>query len=176
MDYDRRLLMIKKVTGVFVPVLIAAAIIGIWFMKHNEKKAPSETADDFALEAAQVNLAQWKSYGLPMMIVFGSDSCTDCVEMAPLLKALHSAYQGKALIKYLNTGENPVAGKGFPLRELPAAFFYGKDGKPFVPRDPEAMQMTLYSEKKTGTHVYTAHYGGMAEEQIKDVLKEMGVK
>lgn len=58
----------------------------------NENKAPSSkdfssgVASKFDLEATNnFNLDELKSYGLPMIIDFGSDSCIPCKEMAPTL-------------------------------------------------------------------------------------------
>jgi thioredoxin 1 len=121
------------------------------------------------------NLDQLKTYGLPMIIDFGSDSCIPCKEMAPTLKALNEELKGKAIVKFVDVWKNEAAAGNLPLKVIPTQFFFDKTGKPYVPKDNES-GFTMYSDKTTGEHIFTVHEGGMEKEAILKVLKEMGLK
>ena len=166
----------KSVLKIIIPILIIAVILGIFILKSNQKKSMAENTGEFALEATAIDLEQLKSYGLPIVIDFGADSCVPCKEMAPVLQKLNKEMQGKAIIKFVDVWKNENAAADFPVDLIPTQFYFDKDGNPFVPRDAEAMQMELYSTKDTNKHVYTAHQGGMTEAQLRAVLKEMGVE
>lgn len=112
---------------------------------------------------------------MPLIIDFGADSCLPCKEMAPVLKELNESLQGKAIIKFVDVWKYQDLAEGFPLRVIPTQFFFDKDGKPFLPSDPENMQMTIYKTKDNDTHVFTVHEGGMTKSQLLAVLEELGV-
>lgn len=138
---------------------------------------PQETANtDFLLAATKIDLDKLKSYSLPIIIDFGADSCIPCKEMAPVLKKLNQEWQGKVIIKFVDVWKYPDAAADFPLQVIPTQFFFDAQGKPFVPSDPEGMQMIMYSLKDTQEHVYTTHQGGLTEEQFRAIFKEMGIK
>jgi len=175
---DRKNLMIK--TG--VPVLIIIAIFAMWFLKNNQNNgnvALAETQEDnldFALHVTEeLDLEQLKSYGLPIIIDFGADSCIPCKEMAPVLVQLNAEFQGQAIIKFVDVWKYQELSAGYPLRVIPTQIFFDKDGNPYVPADPEGNGMLLYSSKENGEHVFTAHEGGMTEEMLLNALAEMGV-
>jgi len=166
----------RSVHKIIVPILIIVVILGVFILKSNQEKPMAANTGEFALEATAIDLEQLKSYGLPIVIDFGADSCIPCKEMAPVLKKLNQEMQGKAVVKFVDVWKNKYAADDFPVQVIPTQFFFDKDGKPFAPRDAEAMQMMLYSAKDTNKHVYTAHQGGLTEEQLRAVLKEMGVE
>ena len=131
---------------------------------------------DFVLAASEINLDKLKLYKLPIIIDFGADSCIPCKEMAPVLKKLNEEWQGKVIVKFVDVWKYPDASADFPVQVIPTQFFFDGQGNPYVPSDPEGMQMIMYSLKDTQEHVYTAHQGGLTEEQIRAVFKEMGIK
>lgn len=170
----------KNIIKIIIPLIIVAVVVGIWIAKNNEKSAeevlPVTDNADFALNATELDLEQLKSYGIPIMIDFGADSCVPCKEMAPVLKELNADYQGKVIVKFVDVWKDQSLAEGFPVEVIPTQFFFDKDGNPYVPSDPEAMQMMMYSLRDTNEHVYTAHQGGMTKEQILAVFKELGVE
>lgn len=131
---------------------------------------------DFLLAATKVDLEKLKSYGLPIIIDFGADSCIPCKEMAPVLKKLNAEWQGKVIIKFVDVWKYPDAAAEFPVQLIPTQFFFDAKGNPYAPSDPESMQMIMYSLKDTQEHVYTAHQGGLTEEQFRAIFEEMGIK
>lgn len=163
---------------IIIPVLIVAVIIGIWVIKNTDK-SPATTNDnpDFALHVTEkIDLEQLKSYGLPIMIDFGADSCIPCKEMAPVLVKLNEELQGKAIIRFVDVWKYQELAEGYPISVIPTQVFFNKDGKPYTPSDPQASQMNMYSLKNTNEHVFTTHEGGMTEEMILAALREMGLE
>ncbi|AFV01188.1 MULTISPECIES: thioredoxin family protein [unclassified Dehalobacter] len=177
----------KHALKIIIPILIILAIGAIWFIKNDEQKPMADnivgsdisTAEsaDFALHVTEkLDLEKLKSYGLPIMIDFGADSCIPCKEMAPVLAKLNEELQGKAIIKFVDVWKYQELAEGYPISVIPTQVFFDKDGKPYTPSDPKASQMKMYSLKDTNEHVFTTHEGGMTEETIRAALKEMGLK
>ena len=177
----------KQALKIILPLLIVVAIGAIWFAKNAGKPLISESNagiaatslknPEFALHVThELDLAKLKSFGLPIIIDFGADSCAPCKEMAPVLEKLNEKLQGKAIIKFVDVWKYQQLAEGYPLRVIPTQVFFDKDGKPYVPSDSQAVQMNLYSLKNTNEHVFTTHEGGMTEAMILAVLKEMGMK
>lgn len=164
---------------IIIPVLIVCVVIGIWAVKNNKKDTGAIVGDnsDFALHVTEkIDLEKLKSYGLPIVIDFGADSCIPCKEMAPVLKELNAELQGKAIVRFVDVWKYPKLADDYPVNLIPTQIFIDASGKPYKPKDPEAMQMAQYSSKDTGEHVFTAHEGGLTKEQLLSALKEMGLK
>lgn len=168
-----------KRARIVIPILIVIVIIGIWIFKNTARQVPAGDADnpDFALHVTeQIDLDRLKSYGLPILIDFGSDSCAPCREMAPVLVKLNTELRGKAIIKYVDVVKYRDVAQEYPVYLIPTQIFFDSRGYPFDPFDPQKMRMIMYSLKTTGEHVLTAHEGGMTEDMILEVLREMGMK
>jgi len=169
----------SMVVKIIIPVLLICIVFGIWAVKNSKKDTNSAGSDnpDFALHVTEkIELEKLKSYGLPIIIDFGADSCIPCKEMAPVLKELNEKLQGKAIIKFVDVWKYQALAEGYPISVIPTQIIIDANGKPYNPKDPEAMKMILYALRDTNEHVLTAHEGGLTKEQMLDVLKEMGVK
>ena len=151
---------------------------------RNANNAPAEKPKialvnnkDFGLHVTEeIDIEKLKSYGLPIVIDFGADSCIPCKEMAPVLRDLNTELKGKAIIKFIDVWKYRDLGEGYPISVIPTQVFIDSNGKPYKPNDPQTMQMSLYSSRASGEHVFTAHHGGMTKEQLLRALKEMGLK
>lgn len=175
--------MIKKYAlKIIIPILIILAIGAIWLIKNADKesaagdKPGSDSAAYALIVTEEIDLEELKSYGLPIMIDFGSDSCIPCKEMAPILEKLNKKLQGKAIIKFVDVWKYPELAQNYPISVIPTQMFFNKDGKPYTPSDPQALKINMYSLKDTNEHVFTTHEGGMTEETILAALKEMGLE
>ncbi len=179
MEDKKRIKMNKGLSiKIIIPLLIVAVIVAIWFVKNNDK-LPEITSDnpDFALHVTEeIDLKKLKSYGLPIMIDFGANSCIPCKEMAPVLEKLNKELQGKAIIKFVDVWKYPELAQNYPISVIPTQVFFDKEGNPYTPSDPQVFQMNMYSLRDTNEHVFTTHEGGMIEEMILAVLKEMGLE
>ena len=143
--------------------------------------APAAASDssiviDNTLSVTEVDIDTWKSYGMPIIIDFGADSCIPCKQMAPVLKKMNEEWNGKVLVKFVDVWKHGEAAENFPLSVIPTQFIFDADGKPYVPSKTIGIEFTQYQLKETGEHVYTAHQGGLTEEQIRAIMKELGVE
>jgi thioredoxin 1 len=180
---------------IIIPILLVSAVIGIWAVKNNrntpdsaiiekpgtfvsDKSNLTSTANpDFALHVTEkIDIEKLKSYGLPILIDFGADSCIPCKEMAPVLKELNAELQGKAIVKFVDVWKYQDFAEGYPVSVIPTQILIDSNGNPYKPKNPESQQMKQYTSKATGELVFTAHEGGMTKEQILNALKEMGLK
>lgn len=182
----------KKWIRIVAPALIVLVVAGIWLVKNvaTVERNPlasqidaggeAQMADDpnFELEAEWIDLDALKAYNLPIVIDFGSDSCIPCQQMAPVLKTMNAQTRGKAIVKFVDVWKHVTASKGFPVQVIPTQVFINADGTPYVPSDSmkdSGIEFTLYSSKSTNEHVFTTHQGGLTEEDMRRILKDMGV-
>ena len=170
---------------VAIPVLISIVVVGIYIYKKAEESKTNSSAqteqkseESNPLEISSVDLVKIKSYGVPFVIDFGSDSCIPCKQMAPVLKTLHDEFQGKAIVHFVDVWKNQSAATDFPVSVIPTQVFYNADGTPFVPSKElsKEIEFTQYSSKANNEHVFTVHQGGVTEEQMRKIFAEMGVK
>ncbi|MCM1007057.1 MAG: thioredoxin family protein [Ruminococcus flavefaciens] len=177
---------------IIVPVLMIGAITGMWIVKsHNDKKAtiteseiaadlPDDLKDaDFSLnEITAVDYEALFEYGIPIIVDYGSDSCIPCKQMAPVLETLNEEMTGKAFIKFVDVWKYSDAANDVPVQVIPTQILFNADGTPFLPSDELAseIEFSMYSDRETNEHVFTTHQGGITEEQMRKILKEMGVE
>ncbi len=183
MDHEKRIATINKVTRAFVPILILVAMMAIWYMKGSDAgQTPSASpsavpaAGLFELDDTAARLDVWKAAELPVILVFGAESSADSQKQHAALEALQAEVGEKAVLKYVDVGARPDAAKGYTVMVMPTLFFYDKDGKPYAPADPEALDMILYYKDDTETHQNTAHEGFLGKDALRTVLAELGME
>ena len=182
---NRKSLIVK----ILVPVLIIAIIGGMWFIKHplsdpeliivTDPTAESLEGADFSLNATElIDYEALSEYGLPIIVDYGADSCIPCKQMAPVLQTLNADMQDKAFIKFVDVWQYYEAAANVSVQVIPTQIFVNADGTPFVPSEELASQIefTMYSDKESGAHIFTTHQGGLTEEQMRQILAEMGVE
>jgi thioredoxin 1 len=169
----------NRIVRIIIPIICICIVFGIWVVKNtvNVSNLRDIENSDFALHVVEkIDLEKLKSYGLPIVIDFGADSCIPCKEMAPVLKELNEELQGKAIIKFVDVWKYQDLAEGYPISLIPTQILIDANGKPYNPKDPEAMQMKPFFLKDTNEHIFTTHEGGMSKEQLLNALKEMGMK
>ena len=84
---------------------------------------------------------------------------------------------GKAVIKFVDVWEYADAANNVPIQVIPTQVIFNADGTLFVPSDKLAaeIEFIMYSSRETDEHVFTVHQGGITEEDMRKILKEMGV-
>ena len=141
--------------------------------------APAVANDpNFALHTEKIDLEVLSAYKLPMILDFGSDDCIPCKEMAPVLKKMNAQMQGKAIIRFVDVWKYTNGADGFPVQVIPTQVLINADSKPYVPSEAmetSGIRFTMYSMKDTNEHMFTVHQGGLTEEQMRLILKDMGV-
>lgn len=180
---------------IIVPIVIVAMVGGLWVYKNSSQKAdeaPSTTQSDatentsqdltsvegyFPLDVTEeIDLEELKSYGLPIIIDFGADSCVPCKEMAPVLKKLNAELAGKAIIRFVDVWKYQELAADYPVQVIPTQILIDTDGNAYVPSENVSVEYIQYTYKDTGEVAFTAHQGGLTEEQMLEALKEMGLK
>ena len=188
---EKKSLLIK----ILIPVLIIAVLVGMWLVKNRqdpseesattqssqtETDLPEELKDaNFELrETEAIDFEGMASYGISMIVDYGADTCIPCKEMAPVLQKANEEYRGKAFIKFINVWDYPDAANNVPIQVIPTQVLVNADGTPFVPSEELASQIEflMYSHRETGEHVFTVHQGGLTEEQMRMILKELEVE
>lgn len=185
----------KLILKIIVPLMIVAVVVGMWVIKNSSEKEnivdnqnrdeqvqdiPEELQSaDFSLNATeQIDFASLSEYGLPIIADYGSDSCIPCKEMAPVLEAMNEEFAGKAFIKFTDVWKYQDAAGNVPVQVIPTQVLFNAEGTSFVPSDElqQEIEFVMYSDRKSGEHVFTVHQGGLTEEQFRKILKEMGVE
>ena len=174
----------KKLVKISVPVLIVLLVAGVWFIKNRETVADkpagiqAEANDpNFTLHTEKIDLEVLSAYQLPMILDFGSDDCIPCKEMAPVLETLNSEMQGKAIIRFVDVWKYTDGADGFPIQVIPTQVLVNADRTPYVPSEAmesSGIRFTMYTLTDTKEHVFTVHQGGLTEEQMRLILKDMG--
>lgn len=176
----------KKQFHNFLIVGVIVALVGaIWLYKNQSREITPQTDtltifDEvngyYPLDVTgKIDLENLKSYGLPIIIDFGSDSCGPCVEMAPALQTLNKEMAGKAIILFVDVFKYQEVMEGFPLQVIPTQFFISADGTPYQANENSDVEYTQYTYRETGELAFTAHQGTITEEQLRAILSEMGV-
>lgn len=138
----------------------------------------AESSDTvYPLKITSVDLNTIKSYGVPTVIDFGSDSCIPCKQMAPVLETLNAEFQGRAAVQFMDIWQYTDGVQDFPIQVIPTQVFFTAEGKPFVPSDELAakIRFDMYSLRDTGEHVFTVHQGGITEDEMRMIFSEMGI-
>lgn len=160
--------------------IVIVAIFAIYVYKQQDEKNLNDAVAggnaDFALKAETLDLEKLKSYGLPILIDFGADSCVPCKEMAPVLVKLNKKYQGKVIVKFVDVWRNPKLAENFPVQVIPTQFFFNSDGSPLAREANPPFDVIGYIDQETQEHAFTVHQGGLTEEQLEAAFKEMGFK
>jgi len=180
---------------IIVIVIIIAVIGGIWIFKNKnvelDEAAPPAASDKtnkntnnkgsgdgyFPLHVTEeIDLEELKSYGLPIVIDFGADSCVPCKEMAPVLKKLNEELAGKAIVLFVDVWKYKDLATNYPVQVIPTQILIDSEGNPYTPKKDDIVELVQYSYRDSEKVAFTAHQGGLTEEQLKSILKERGMK
>lgn len=174
----------KKLLRILVPVLIVAAVAGIWLYKDHQTKAEAlrqrALVDDpaFVLQETSFDLAAFQAHKLPLILHFGSDDCPPCQAMRPALESTHQKMLGKAVIKYFDVWKQPELAMDYPVRVVPTQVFVLADGSPYEPSksvEDSGIEFLTYEDRETHEHKLTVHEGMLDEAQFQLILNDMGV-
>ncbi len=172
--------MTKKTARTFVPILIFSAIVCLWIVR-NLPSADGVTNDAKSnpdLFISKLDIEKVKAQNLPILLNFAADHCIHCIEMKPVLDRVNREMKDKAMILYADVWEYPEIVEGFPVQVLPTQFFINADGTPYVPSEEirnSIPYFSFYNQRENNEHIFTVHYGGLSQDEIERILKDMGV-
>lgn len=193
----------KNVIRIMVPMLVVLCVVGVWLIKNkqrepatikgnvaselpneeggltNEKSERPNEESALPFEVTSINMEEINSHGLPIMIDFGAEECGPCQIMAPDLAKTYEAMKGRAVVRFVDVWKHPEAAENFPVQVVPTQFFINADGSPYKPDESvlEAIpNFQLYKSKSTGEHLFTVHQGGLTQDEMNNILIDMGVR
>ncbi len=164
----------KKITSTIIVIAIIIVIAGIWIFKNKNKTNNADNSDFELNITSNFDIEKLKSYNLPIIIDFGSEGCMPCRQMAPALKQVNNELRGKAIIRFIDVWEYPDLANGYPIELIPTQIFINKDGTPYAPKNAEELELQFVTDEQ-GNHTLTTHIGALTVEQMKSMLKEMGL-
>lgn len=156
----------------------AAATAGGQATALTAKALSPQDNPDFSLHAETLDMQKMFSYGLPVIVDFGASWCGPCQQMAPALEAVNAQTRSKAIVRFVDVDKYPAAVGDYPVQLIPTQFFFTADGKPYVPSQDAnlGLRLTTYNHQDTGAHALTAHQGGLTQEQMLAILRDMGAQ
>ena len=169
----------KLIVKIVVPIFIVSVLAVIWVgkkIRFNAKTQTTAVSTEFALHTDSIDLEKLKQYKLPIILDFGADWCIPCQEMESTLIAINKEMQGKAIVKFIDINKNGEFSKNYPIRVIPSQVFIDFNGNPYVPSEGMKIQFDIYRRKDNNEHAITVHEGPLTEHQLRDILKDMGVK
>ena len=174
---------------ILIPILVVVVVAGLYLLKNPIGGSAETTIDpakgeyasaEYDLDATtNFDLEKILSYGLPVIVDFGADSCEPCKKMAPILAELNKDLRGQAIVKFVDVWKNNQASGNMPLEVIPTQFFFNADGSPYKPADEAAATQNgfiMYEMRDSGEHIYTVHQGYLDKESLLKILKEMGME
>ena len=113
----------------------------------------------------------------PLIVDYGADYCPPCRELMPILEKLNKEMTNKAFIKVVDVDKHKSLVK-IPIRCIPTQVFFNADGSPFLPSKNlnGKLRFNFINQKGTEKHLLTLHEGFITEENLRAILKEMGVE
>lgn len=118
-----------------------------------------KVTDEFALgitDVEGVDLEKLKSYGLPIIIQFGSLENENCYNMYSSLEVLNNETRGKAIVKFLDTNKylNLWNDSRVKLEDEPMQMFFYASGDAFETSASEALGYKLIKDEKRKSYLY----------------------
>ena len=182
----------KRIQKIAVVAVVIVLIGGVWLFKNEQQKEPEKQEEPEQAQSTvdlnekeghapltvteQIDLEELKSYGLPIIIDSGADSCVPCKEMAPVLEKLNEELAGEVIVLFVDVWKYNSLAQGFPVEVIPTQILIDAEGNPYMPSEDNSVQYLQYTYRDTGELAFTAHQGGITEEQLREALEEMGVK
>lgn len=168
--------------SIIIIIIVLFLVLGIWIIKNIQKEeitiaenAQEEINEDFKLKITEkIDWEKLKSYKLPIIIDFGADYCMPCKQMAPALKKVNKEMQEKAIVRYVDVVRYPEIAEDYKIELIPTQILVNSDGTPFMPENAEERGLQ-FIKNENGEIIYTIHIGMFTEEQMKTLLKEMGL-
>lgn len=164
----------QNMTRIIIILVIVAMVVGIWFYKQSERKAAAVAVEvlhpDFEFYDNSFDRELMLEHKLPIIVAFGAETCSACRAYKPELARLNAELQGKAIVKFIDIGENRAAARNYPIQVIPTTFFFNADGTPFVAKEGFAISFERHGTQLTG------YKGRLSFKQLQTIAKQMGVE
>ena len=67
--------------------------------------------------------------GMVTLVDFGAETCLPCKAMAPILKKLDVAYEGRAAVRFVSTVKHPETARRYRVSVIPTQIVFDHRGK-----------------------------------------------
>lgn len=121
----------QKVSGKMGIVLVLVmAIVAVLLWK---KKAPSQRESPIPITPSRAieesGGEQRSEKKLPTLLELGSDKCTPCKMMMPILQELSVEYAGRMNVETIDVWKQPSVGKRYGIKLIPTLIFLDAEGR-----------------------------------------------
>lgn len=131
-----------------VVALVAATIV----LKNRQRQTIEPAAQKLTAPSSAGKAPQAKATVLPTLLDFGRGQCVPCKMMAPILQSLAKEYEGRAVVRIIDIGDEPALTEKHGIKMIPTQIFFDANGKEV-----------------------SRHEGFMPKADIVAKLREMGV-
>ena len=112
-----------------MPLLLAAAVVGVFATKPGRDAGSSGAAPVSALAPMVSHGASAQPAGIPRLVDLGADKCIPCKAMAPILVELRKEYAGRMQVDFIDVWKDPSAGDPYRIYAIPTQVFFDGNGK-----------------------------------------------
>lgn len=162
----------KNITGIFLVILIAAAVLTL--MNFNSPENSSNDLLSFDLNVTEmVDFNKLTSQRLPVIVDYGADTCIPCISMAPVLEKLNKEMAGRVYIKFADIWKYPDINKNIYARVIPYQVFFDKNSRPYEPSQEVLSYVNFITKTDNGKHTFTIHIGELKENQMRMIIEDM---
>ena len=102
----------------------AIAIMALATVSGCERASVEESPSADAVTA----IGDTTSAALPLLLDLGSDSCTACKTMAPILDEMRETFEGQFYVRFLDARKDRSVVSKYGIKVIPTQIFFNEDG------------------------------------------------
>ena len=103
--------------------VIAALVLASTFGCERASVEESPSAD------AVTAIGDTTSAALPLLLDLGSDSCTACKTMAPILDEIRETFEGQFRVRFLDARKDRSVASEYGIKVIPTQIFFDDEGR-----------------------------------------------
>ena len=108
-----------RVTVATIAIMALATVSGC------ERASVEESPSADAVTA----IGDTTSAALPLLLDLGSDSCTACKTMAPILDEMREAFEGQFYVRFLDARKDRSVASEYGIKVIPTQIFFDEEGR-----------------------------------------------
>jgi len=102
---------------------VAIMALGVVFGCEQASVGESRSAD------AVTAIGDTTSAALPLLLDLGSDSCTACKTMAPILDEMRETFEGQFRVRFLDARKDKNVASEYGIKIIPTQIFFDEQGR-----------------------------------------------
>ena len=154
--------------------VIVLCIFGIYHLKQSTKIAIQQAEIDMYPQV--INLEELKSYKKPTFINFGLSMCMACRDTRKALEAVDVEKPNSFIYQIAEIDKHPDIASDFSFTAVPTQVIYNADGTPYKPSEDADIKIKHYYSEDNGEILYSYHEGPLTVEEVRIIVKDMGVE